>query len=670
MKALFHPGIWLMNRLGFAMKFSLISVLFFVPLLSANLYLVRDAHHEWRVSDTLLGSLSAVQRTLQLQQQLDLLKDLTLVRQRVGQVEQKSDIRQRIQLAEESAATLITELDQTDMKTAVIEPKLDALAQDLKTLRNTDGAAPKMELASQLATHCALFLDAVIEQQGLSQDNEQLVRQLSTLVSVQTPRLTALLNSARALGSITLGQGYLSSSDTVSLEQVVVGMEHASVESAQKFEVFNAQEATSLTPALQASLQSFETGRRALDEQILNATDLGQPWPFYFDQMTVLSNNVYALNDAALVLLSQALHQRLDEARGQMILLSAASLLILLLITYLYGAFYLATRGVIEDLSRVMGKVARGDMTANFKVVGQDELAALGQVFNGTVGQIQDLIRQVDGVVVQVGQQTDLVQSVATTSSREVTDQREQLERVASAMNQLSATAQQVARNAATAVSSAQDVNRETERGRFRVREQVEAIQRLAGEIDDSMQLIHQLATDSQSIGQVLEVIRSIAEQTNLLALNAAIEAARAGEQGRGFAVVADEVRTLARRTQQSTHEIEQMIGGLHSRVAATVKAMSNSHQTANVTVSQADEVERTLENIVVAIGLIVEQSQQIAVAAEQQTQVSLDIDRSLVDISRVGERTASGAIRSEQASHDLRGLVSTLQKVIGAFRI
>jgi methyl-accepting chemotaxis protein len=202
------------------------------------------------------------------------------------------------------------------------------------------------------------------------------------------------------------------------------------------------------------------------------------------------------------------------------------------------------------------------------------------------------------------------------------------------------------------------------------VREQVEAIQRLAGEIDDSMQLIHQLATDSQSIGQVLEVIRSIAEQTNLLALNAAIEAARAGEQGRGFAVVADEVRTLARRTQQSTHEIEQMIGGLHSRVAATVKAMSNSHQTANVTVSQADEVERTLENIVVAIGLIVEQSQQIAVAAEQQTQVSLDIDRSLVDISRVGERTASGAIRSEQASRDLRGLVSTLQKVIGAFRI
>jgi methyl-accepting chemotaxis protein len=670
MKALFYPGIWLMNRLGFALKFSLISVLFFVPLLGANLYLVRDAYHEWRITDVLLGSMGRVQQTLHLQQTLDVLTDLTLIRARVGQVEQKSDIRQRMESTQTAAAALMAGLNQAGANTAAIQQKLDALASALNTVSHTDGAGPKAELASQLAAHCALFLEAVMEQQGLSQDNEQRVRQLSTLVSVQVPRLTALLNKARALGSVTLGVGYLSSSDTVVLEQVVVGMERARTESAQTFEVFDAAQGNTLMQALQDSLKAVDAASKVLDEQILNGADSGRPWPVYFDQMTGFSDQVYALNDEALTLLVRSLNQRLSQAHGQMVLLSVASLVILLLITYLYGAFYLATRGVIEDLGRVMGKVADGDMTASFEVVGQDELAALGRVFNGTVGQIQNLIRQVDGVVLQVGRQTDLVQSVATTSSKEVTDQREQLELVASAMNQLSTTARQVARNASAAVNSAQDVNRETERGRHRVREQVSAIQKLAGEINNSMQLIHQLATDSQSIGQVLEVIRSIAEQTNLLALNAAIEAARAGDQGRGFAVVADEVRTLARRTQQSTHEIEHMIAGLHSRVADTVKAMSNSHQIANTTVSQADEVEQALENIVAASGLIVEQSQQIAVAAEQQTQVSQSIDRSLVDINRAGERTASGAVKSEQASQDLQGLVSTLQTVIGAFRI
>ncbi|MBH2074464.1 MAG: methyl-accepting chemotaxis protein [Pseudomonadales bacterium] len=670
MKALFYPGIWLMNRLGFAMKFSLISVLFFVPLLGANTYLVGIAYHQWRVSAAVLGSLAVVRESLQLQQQLDLLKDLALIRQRVSQVEKKSDISQRIKLAEEAAVSTISRLDISGLDSQTIERQRTALIQGLQTLRKTEGAAPRSELSGQLSAQGALLLESIVEQAGLSQNDESRVRQLSTLIAVQVPRLSALQNSARTLGSITLGQGYPSAADSVALEQLMVGMDRVGADNAQKFQIFDAHIARSLAPALQVGLQSIERGKQLLDEQILNAAEPVPQWPAYFDQMTGLNDKVQGLNEAALASLTQSLQQRLGQAHVEMILLLVASLAILLLITYLYGAFYLATRGILDDLSRVMGKVAKGDMTVSFEVLGKDELAALGTVFNGTVGQIQHLIRQVDGVVLQVGQQTDLVQSVARSSAREVTGQREQLEIVATAMNQLAVTARQVARNAESAVSSAREVNRETEQGRLRVREQVGAIQRLAGEIDGSMHLIHQLAADSEAIGRVLEVIRNIAEQTNLLALNAAIEAARAGEQGRGFAVVADEVRTLARRTQQSTLEIEQMIGNLHSRVAETVKAMSNSHKTAGTTVSQADEVQQTLENIVRATGLIVEQSQLIAVAAEQQTQVSMEIDKSLVDISQVGEQTSKGVIRAEQASQDLHGLVNALRKEIGAFRI
>ncbi|WP_442965298.1 methyl-accepting chemotaxis protein [Pseudomonas sp. FIP_A4] len=237
-------------------------------------------------------------------------------------------------------------------------------------------------------------------------------------------------------------------------------------------------------------------------------------------------------------------------------------------------------------------------------------------------------------------------------------------------MNQMSATAQAVATSAEAAVGSAQDVNAETVSGRGLVSAQVSGIQRLAEEIEQSVQVINRLADDSAAISQVLDVIKGIAEQTNLLALNAAIEAARAGEQGRGFAVVADEVRNLARRTQQSTEEIEQMIARLQGGVGAAVKTMHASHALAEGTVSQSAQVEQALEHILGAVGSIVDQSQQIAAAAEQQTAVAHDIDRNIVAINEAGKRTAEGAGHTEQASRELTQLVGQLQRLIGAFRV
>jgi len=280
------------------------------------------------------------------------------------------------------------------------------------------------------------------------------------------------------------------------------------------------------------------------------------------------------------------------------------------------------------------------------------------------------LIERVGQTVAEVERQAVQVEMVSGQSNQTVSGQRGQIEQVATAMNQMSATAQEVASSAESAVGSAHDVNQQTLSGRGLVEAQVHGIERLAAEIAQSVEVINRLAGDSKAISQVLDVIKGVAEQTNLLALNAAIEAARAGEQGRGFAVVADEVRNLARRTQQSTEEIEQMIDRLQGGVGAAVKTMGASHAMADETVQQSAQVRQALEHILGAVGVIVDQNQQIAAAAEQQTAVAQDIDRNIVAINEAGQRTAEGAGQTEQASRELSELVGRLQRLIAAFKV
>lgn len=262
------------------------------------------------------------------------------------------------------------------------------------------------------------------------------------------------------------------------------------------------------------------------------------------------------------------------------------------------------------------------------------------------------------------------MEGISSQSSQAVEAQRTQIEQVATAMNEMSATSQEVARSAALAATNAEQANNETLTGRRMVEASVDGIEKLAQEIENSVRVINNLADDSASISRVLDVIKGVAEQTNLLALNAAIEAARAGEQGRGFAVVADEVRTLAQRTQQSTQEIEQMIARLQEGVGAAVKVMGSSHGMTGEAVDSTLKVQAALDNILRAVTQIVDQSQQIAAAAEEQTAVSHDIDKNIVEINQSGERTAEGARSTEQASNRMGELVSELQKIISAFKV
>ena len=675
MKTVLYPAIALMNRLNFGMKFSLISVLFFLPMAVTNYYLVSDSYDQYVRTNTELESLELLGNSLKIRRDLEELNDLALISRMLGE-SSSAEADARIARLEQALIEQLGALQAVSHDAQQVEQfnaQRDELLNAMRAIKAQVAPVSKRAQGEELLAKVQLFIKAVASDSGLSQDDRRDVRQMVELVLNVTPQVTAVLATGRSVGAYSLGVGFLDSGASVKLEDALLLMEKLHAEYGLKI-----KETLAASPGAQralgnravASQETLKALAKVFEDKVILAESLKGSWQEFFAEISGEMEKTYQVNDATLVFLQAELSERLQQKGSQTILLVVALLVVFLSIVYLYGGFYASTRTTLKSLGQVMDKVAAGDMTVSYRVQSRDELGELGDVFNGTVVKIHDLIERVGHTVVEVERQADRVEVVSGESNQAVAGQRSQIEQVATAMNQMSATAQEVARSAAAAVGSAQSVNDETVSGRELVDSQVGSIQRLAGGIDQSVTVINQLAADSASISRVLEVIKGIAEQTNLLALNAAIEAARAGEQGRGFAVVADEVRTLAKRTQQSTEEIEQMISKLQGGVAATVKAMSGSHKMADDTVSQSSQVQQALENILGAVGMIVDQNQQIAAAAEQQTAVAHDIDQNIVAINAAGERTAEGSSQTEQASRELSEHVSRLKQLISAFRV
>ena len=676
MKSLLYPAVALMNRLSFGMKFSLISVLFLLPMLATNYYLVRDSWREFQGTRVELQSLDLLGSSLVLRRDLETLNNQVQINAILGQSGKAADLEGKISALEQSVLARLqglTPMAAEPEQIAAFEGKRDELITAFQAQQQESSLQSKSALIGKLLNKAQMLSQIIASQSGLSRDPQSDLRQLSELITSVTPQVTQTLGEGRAMGAYSLGQGFLNSSSSTRFDELLQQLEKLQAEYALKLQdVLGSSNAAhaALDSLAKASNASLKHGSELFEEQVVMAETLDAPWQGFYDSVSQLMEHTYQLDDATLTFLGQQLEQRLAQNRTHMVVLVSALTAVFLLIFYLYAGFYASTRTTLRRLGAMMDKVAAGDMTVTFVARSRDELGDLGQVFNGTVAKIHDLIERVGHTVSQVELQAGQVETVSARSNQAVSGQRMQIEQVATAMNQMSSTAQEVARSAAAAVSSAHSVNDETVNGRGLVQSQQGSIARLASEIDQSVRVINQLATDSQSISSVLEVIKSIAEQTNLLALNAAIEAARAGEQGRGFAVVADEVRTLARRTQHSTEEIEQMISRLHSGVAAAVKAMGTSHEMASGTVEQSDKVQQALENILGAVGMIVDQNQQIAAAVEQQTAVAHDIDQNIVEINRAGEHAAQGAHQTEAASRQLSIQVIELKQLIGAFRV
>lgn len=336
---------------------------------------------------------------------------------------------------------------------------------------------------------------------------------------------------------------------------------------------------------------------------------------------------------------------------------------------------WLVGHGIARPLKQMVAMLddiaqGEGDLTRRLSSDRSDELGSIAKGFNTFLAKLQAMITQVVTSVQSVSDSSEHTADIAIRTNIGIQKQMAEIEQVATAVHEMTATAQDVARNATQAAQAASHADQAASQGMQIVRDTSNSIGVLAVEIGKAVDVVQTLAKDSENINAILTAIRGIAEQTNLLALNAAIEAARAGEQGRGFAVVADEVRNLAQKTQKATEEIQSMIQQLQQGTRDVVRVMEDSQNRTDESVQHAAKAAQALETITQAVSVINDMNTQIASAAEEQSAVADDINRNVINIGQVANEVAGGADESSSASADLTKLAEQQRRLINQFKV
>ncbi|GIU49411.1 methyl-accepting chemotaxis protein [Shewanella sairae] len=379
-----------------------------------------------------------------------------------------------------------------------------------------------------------------------------------------------------------------------------------------------------------------------------------------------------ANTDVALLQLESLAIKAIDDKQSSAFVLGLS--LAVLIAIILAAATLMIIRSIIEPVKRITEVITHIEMNKDLSMrcddTSDDELGQIAQHFNSMVESFQELINQVTQSVETMNQSCQELSTNVAKASQGAENQLNETDMVATAITEMGATIDEIAKNTELAADRANMTHDNAQTGQIGVQQTIEKIELLAQQLNESAAVVNDLEKDSETIGSVLDVIRGIAEQTNLLALNAAIEAARAGEQGRGFAVVADEVRSLAMRTQESTEEIASIIQTLQARTHSIVSLMQSSREQGSESVEQAASAGTLLEQINGDVNNIMDMSTQIAAAIEEQSMVAAEVNQNVVVIRDIAQETADVATQNSSATEDVRERAEFLQDAVSKFKV
>jgi methyl-accepting chemotaxis protein len=669
------PAVYLTNRLRFPAKFGVLALIVLIPLTLLGTRLLGqindsiDAIHSEQVGQRYLMDVTPVLRLSMLQRALT-------NRLLSGDTSALSDLTANQAKLQDAFTRLETTDGQLNaaLETGDRVQRLRSGAEGL--INQTRAAADQASMFdawSEQLTQTLNFIYYVSATSGMLLDEDYGSLFLIDQSTLRLPRQINVVGQLRGLAS-GLHEGQpLTDAGRGTIKSLLKQETQIRQELQQSLSLLSRQQ-PALAERIQAplssaflGLDSFRSDLDALFASTQRTVTGVQALPAKGNAVVA---DLYKAQDALQAALSTVLEQRVSDKSSERVAMLAMFAIAGLLLIYAFSGIYSAMRRAMEEMLGATRRIAQGDLTARVHIAGKDEMADIGSGLNQMVQAFAESLAQVERSSSSVSDAATRLSASIDRAKLSMNAQQGETEQVATAINEMTASVADVAQNTEGAARAAEQASQASGKGLGVMQQTRKTIEALAGEVDLSAQKVAALAVHSQEIGGVIEVIRNIADQTNLLALNAAIEAARAGEQGRGFAVVADEVRTLASRTQNSTAEIQRIIQQLQTATSAAVEQMKAGKERAQDCLTSADQTSSSLDAINEGVESIVGMNTQIASAAVQQHAVSEDINRNVTEIRNGTFLLMEGIEDNAVTADELSLLAGELRTVVGRFKL